>query len=72
MSRDAKTNGGQDTLYVRDRYMCGAEGISFVGTVVASASNSDLATGSNWNIINDGTTAIDLKAIPIARIVSLG
>ena len=29
MSRDAKTNGGQDTLYVRDRFVCGVDGISF-------------------------------------------
>ena len=29
MSRDPKTNGGQDTLYVRDRYICGVDGISF-------------------------------------------
>lgn len=28
MSRDPKTNGGQDTLYTRDRYICGVDGIS--------------------------------------------
>lgn len=74
MSRDPKTNGGQDTLYVRDRYICGVDGISFEkpASITASASNADLETGANWNIINDGTTAIPHKAIAIAKIVSKG
>jgi hypothetical protein len=74
MSRDPKTNGGQDTLYTRDRYICGAQGISFEknASITASASNSDLETGTNWNIINDGTKAIPTKSIAIAKIVSLG
>lgn len=74
MSRDPKTNGGQDTLYVRDRYICGAEGLSFEkpSTLTASASNTDLSTGTNWAVINDGTTAISHKAIPILRIISRG
>lgn len=74
MSRDPKTNGGQDTLYVRDRYICGVDGISFEkpASITASASNDDLETGTNWNIINDGTKAIPHKAIAIAKIVSKG
>lgn len=74
MSRDPKTNGGQDTLYVRDRYICGVDGISFEkpSSVTASAANSDLENGANWNIINDGTNAIPHKAISIAKIVSKG
>ena len=74
MSRDPKTNGGQDTLYVRDRYICGVDGISFEkpASLTASASNADLKNGENWNIINDGNTAISHKAIAIARIISLG
>ena len=74
MSRDPKTNGGQDTLYVRDRYICGVDGISFEkpSSITASASNADLATGANWNIINDGKTAIPDKSIAIAKIVSKG
>jgi hypothetical protein len=74
MSRDPKTNGGQDTLYVRDRYICGVDGISFEkpATITASASNTDLETGANWNIINDGTKTIPHKAIAIAKIVSKG
>ena len=74
MSRDPKTNGGQDTLYVRDRYICGVDGISFEkpSSITASASNTDLATGTNWNIINDGTKAIPHKAIALCKIVSKG
>lgn len=74
MSRDPKTNGGQDTLYVRDRYICGVDGISFEkpASITASASNADLAAGANWNIINDGKTAIPHKAIAITRIISKG
>jgi len=74
MSRDPKTNGGQDTLYVRDRYIVGVDGISFEkpSSITASASNTDLATGTNWNIINDGVNAIPDKAIAIARVISRG
>ncbi len=74
MNRDPKTNGGQDTLYVRDRYICGVDGISFEKpyNITASASNDDLRNGSNWEIINDGATWIDHKSIPIARIISRG
>lgn len=74
MSRDPKTNGGQDTLYVRDRYICGVDGISFEkpSSITASASNEDLSTGTNWEIINDGENAISHKAIAIAKIISKG
>jgi hypothetical protein len=74
MSRDPNTNGGQDILYVRDRYICGVDGISFEkpSSITASASNDDLANGANWAVINDGTKAIPHKAIAIAKIVSKG
>lgn len=74
MSRNPEKNGGQDTLYVRDRYICGVDGISFEkpASITASASNSDLETGANWNIINDGTKAIPHKAIALCKIVSKG
>lgn len=74
MNRDPKTNGGQDTLYVRDRYICGVDGISFEkpASVTASAANSDLEAGANWAIISDGTNAIDQKAIALCKIVSKG
>lgn len=74
MNRDPKTNGGQDTLYVRDRYICGVDGISFEkpASCTASASNADLKNGANWNIINDESKAIPHKAIAICKIVSKG
>ena len=74
MSRDERKNGGEDTLYVRDRFICGAEGLSFEKpvSITASASNSDLETGTNWAVINDGATSIPHKAIPILRIISRG
>lgn len=74
MSRDPKTNGGEDTLYVRDRYICGVDGISFEkpASITASASNADLANGENWAVINDETKAIPHKAIAITRIISKG
>ena len=74
MSRDPKTNGGQDTLYVRDRYICGVDGISFEkpSSLTASASNADLSNGANWAVINDGAKSISHKAIAIAKIVSKG
>ena len=74
MHRDPKTNGGEDTLYVRDRYICGVNGLSFEkpSTLTASASNTDLSTGTNWVVINNGTDAISHKSIAIARIISKG
>ncbi len=74
MSRDPKTNGGQDTLYVRDRYICGVDGISFEkpSSITASASNADLSNGANWNIINDEKKSIPHKSIAICKIVSKG
>lgn len=74
MYRDPKTNGGQDTLYVRDRFVCGVDGISFEkpATITASASNTDLSTGANWCVINDGVKSIPHKSIAIARILSKG
>lgn len=74
MYRDPKTNGGEDTLYVRDRYICGVEGISFEvpETAVVSVTNAELEDGGNWAVINNGTTAIPTKAIAIARLISRG
>lgn len=74
MSRNPEKNGGQDTLYVRDRYICGVDGISFEkpSTVTASAANTDLEAGANWAIISNGTDSIDQKAIALCKIVSKG
>ena len=70
-----KTNGGQDTMYTRQRKVFAPRGISFTKSVMATTSPTaaELETGANWAIVNDGSgTTINHKAIPIARIVSLG
>ncbi len=77
MNRDPKTNGGIDTLYVRTRKCFAPMGISYIKTSQATLSPTDaeLKNGANWELANDGAaqkTYIDHKAIPIARIVSLG
>lgn len=78
MSRDPKTNGGQDTLYSRQRKCFAPYGISFTKASMAklSPTNAELENGANWELVNSneqGTKEyISLKAIPIARIISLG
>lgn len=78
MSRDPKTNGGQDTLYSRQRKCFAPYGISFTQAQMSSLSptNAELANGANWKLVNSGGAApdqyIDIKAIPIARVISMG
>jgi hypothetical protein len=77
MHRDPHANGGMDTLYTRQRKLFAPRGISFTATQLASASptNAELEAGANWALVNDGATsptAIDHRAIPIARIISVG
>ena len=78
MGRDPAINGGQDTLYTRQRKLFAPYGISFTKASMVSLSPTDteLATGANWELVNDGAasdkTYINHKAIPIARIISLG
>lgn len=80
MSRDAAKNGGQDTLYIRQRKCFAPFGISYEKTSQATQSPTDaeLENGANWAIVNSGETSesersyINHKAIPIARIISRG
>lgn len=79
MSRDPKTNGGQTTLYTRQRKCFAPKGISFKKASVASLSptDSELADGANWELVNDGGVGsnrkyYDHKQIPIARVISRG
>lgn len=77
MSRDPKTNGGEDTLYHRWRDAYGVKGISYEKKKQASLSptNAELEDGSNWALVNDGESKpkyFDHKAIAIARIISKG
>jgi len=78
MHRDPKVNGGQDTLYSRERVCYAPYGISFTKSSMATLSPTDaeLEMGANWELVNDNATGtkkyIDHKAIPIARIISRG
>ena len=79
MARDAKTNGGEDTLYSRKRMCFAPYGISYTKASQASLSPTDveLANGANWKLVDNGKAegelaTINHKDIAIARIVSLG
>lgn len=78
MDRDPAKNGGQETLYSRQRKCFAPYGISFTKKSMAKPSPTDaeLANGANWELVNsqeDGDKKyISRKAIPIARILSLG
>lgn len=80
MARDPKTNGGQDTLYTRQRKVFAPFGISYEKASQASLSPTDaeLANGANWDLVHSGETSeaersyISDKAIAICRILSKG
>ena len=80
MARDPKTNGGEDTLYTRQRKAIAPYGISYEKTSQASLSptNVELENGANWCLVHSGESDegqrsyIAHKAIPIARIQSKG
>lgn len=77
MTRDAAKNGGQTTLYSRQRKVFAPHGISYTKSnqVSLSPTNAEFETGTNWELVNDGGTSkkyINHKAIPIARIISRG
>ena len=80
IDRDPATNGGEDTLYMRQRKVFAPYGISYEKTSQASLSptETELADGGNWALVNTGETTeaertyINHKAIPICRIISKG
>lgn len=78
MSRDPKTNGGQDTLYARQRKLFAPRGISWKGdSSIISPTAQQLATGTNWAIVDNGKTGNDKKyfnhkAIPMVKIITKG
>lgn len=75
MHRDPKTNGGEDTLYSRQRKIFSPYGISFKNTNIISPTDAQLKTGSNWTLANSNETTakyFPVKAIPIARIITRG
>ena len=72
MSRDAKTNGGQTTLWTRKRFVIAPYGFSFVGSTVSnSPTPAELEAGDSWSLVDNGnSTYIPNKSIPIARIIT--
>lgn len=76
VSRDPATNGGMDTLYTRQRKLFAPHGFSFVQptTAIISPTNIQLETAARWTPVKDtaGSGYYESKAIPIARIISLG
>lgn len=74
-NRDPKTNGGQDTLYGRQRKIFSPYGISWTDSSIISPTDEQLETGSKWSLANSNESTKDYfphKAIPIARIISRG
>ncbi|AUN14051.1 phage coat protein [Paraclostridium sordellii] len=77
MARDPKTNGGETTLYSRQRKVLSPFGISFTKASMASLSPTDeeLEMGANWELCNNqGKTKeyIDHRLVPIARVITRG
>lgn len=74
MDRDPKVNGGEDTLYSRQRKVFAPAGFSFKIENIATDSPTDeeLAESDNWEIVTDasGNTKYPVKAIPICAIKS--
>lgn len=73
--RDPKTNGGQDTLYGRQRKIFAPYGISWTDSSIISPTDTQLETGSKWSLANSNESSKEYfphKAIPIARIISRG
>ena len=77
---DPKTNGGQDTLYTRQRKVFSPKGISYEKKIQASLSPTDaeLENGQNWDLVHSGEATeaersyIADKVIAICRIKSKG
>lgn len=79
MDRDPAKYGGKDILYTRQRKCWSPYGVSFTMSSMATTSPTDaeLENGANWALVSSAKTGsakkyIDMKAIPIARIISLG
>lgn len=76
MDRDPKTNGGEDTLYSRQRKVFSPYGISWKSSTIISPTDAQLETGSNWQLAQNNKSGSEkyfpIKAIPIARIITRG
>ena len=80
IARDPAKNGGQDTLYTRQRKVFAPKGISYEKTsqTTLSPTDAELSDGANWALVHSGEATesqrsyINHKVIPIARIKSRG
>lgn len=78
VSRDPSTNGGIDKLYTRQRKLYAPKYISWEGSAsIISPTAEQLATGSNWDIVNNAQSGVKKKyvshkLIPFARIITKG
>lgn len=80
MNRNPEKNGGQDTLYTRQRKVFAPFGISYEkkSQTTLSPTNEELKKGENWTLVHSGETTeskrsyINHKVVPIARIISRG
>lgn len=74
--RDPKTNGGQDTLYGRQRKIFSPYGISYTDASILSPTDANLEDGSKWELANSNESGSEEyfphKAIPIARVITRG
>ena len=76
MDRNPSKNGGETTLYTRQRKIFAPYGISWKNTNVVSPTNEQLETGSNWEIAQNNDSSnpkyYPIKAINIMRIITRG
>ena len=80
MARNAAKNGGEDTLYVRQRKCFAPFGISYekANQATLSPTDAELQDGANWVLVHTGEAQasdrsyINHKAVAIARIISRG
>lgn len=80
MNRNPSKNGGEDTLYSRQRKVFAPFGISYEkkSQVSLSPTDAELKNGANWSLVHSGEEVaanrsyINHKAIPITRIISRG
>lgn len=76
MDRDPAKNGGETTLYTRQRKVFAPYGISWKNTSIVSPTTEELETGTNWEIAHnnssDKSASYPIKAINIMRIITRG
>lgn len=76
MDRNPEKNGGETTLYSRQRKCWSPVGVSFKNGSIISPTDEELEKGSNWQLAQNNKSGAEkyfpIKAIPIARIKTRG